>query len=70
MNMLASSYFYGEIIEGNIYYAYVWWDMSAKLGNEDAERGRLEALEYMKPEQVVKAQKMAQECVKQDYKNC
>ena len=50
--------------------AYMWWGISAYLGN-DLAGSLLEFVEQeMSPEQVVVARKMARQCVKKNFKDC
>ena len=54
--------------------AHMWFNIAASNGNEDAkeERDGLENnfLFGMTSEQVIKAQELARECIKKNYKDC
>ena len=50
--------------------AYMWWNIAASSGNEDAIRGLGIIEEQMTSTQVGKAMKFARECVAKEYKDC
>ncbi len=51
-------------------YAYMWWNIAASSGNKDASKNRGIIAERMTPSQIEKAQDLARECVKKNYKGC
>ena len=57
------------VIQDNVY-AHMWLNVAASSGNENAKKGREIASGIMTKEQIAKAQELARECVKKDYKGC
>ena len=51
-------------------YAHMWWNIAASKGNENAAKNRDMVAEKMTPSQLEKAQDLARECVKKNYKDC
>ena len=51
-------------------YAHMWYNISASLGDENASKNRDSISKRMTPEQIAKAQDLARECVKKNYKGC
>ena len=50
--------------------AHMWYNISANNGNDDGRHNRDSIAKEMTPAQISKAQDMARECVKKNYKNC
>ncbi len=50
--------------------AHMWFNLSASNGNKNAEEVRGDIAKLMTPTQIEKAQKLAQECLAKNYKNC
>ena len=67
---LGDFYSLGEGVIQDDVYAHMWLNIAASSGNENAKKGREIVSEYMTKEQVAKAQELARECVKKDYKGC
>ena len=67
---LGVSYFSGKgVIQDNVY-AHMWWNIAAASGDEKA-RGKKDTLvKRMTPQDISKAQDLARECVKKNYKDC
>ena len=51
-------------------YAHMWGIIAASNGNEDGAKLRDIAAEDMTPSQLEKAQDLARECVRKNYKGC
>jgi len=67
---LGVSYFSGKgVIQDNVY-AHMWWNIAAASGDEKA-RGKKDILvKKMTSQEISKAQDLARECVKKNYKDC
>ena len=75
---LGAMFAFGKgVIQDNIY-AHMWWNIAASPENKDATekkdipaRKKRDILaKKMIPSQIAKAQKLARECVKKNYKGC
>ena len=57
---------------GYIYlvYAHMWLNIAAANGFQDASNNRDLVAKKMPPSQIEKAQDLARECVKKNYKGC
>ena len=66
---LAVMYYAGKggVIQDNIY-AHMWWNLAASQGDENARKYRDIIDKKMFPSQIEKAQDLARECVKKNYK--
>ena len=51
-------------------YAHMWWNIAASQGNKDATENRDIVAERMTPYQIEKAQSLARQCEKKNYKGC
>ena len=51
-------------------FAHMWWNIAASDGDEDAAKNRASIERSMSSEEITKAQKLARECVKNNYKDC
>ena len=67
---LGASYYIGEGVVQNYVIAHMWFNISARDGSEGAKTYRDKAVSKMTSEDVEKAQKLARECIKKNYKNC
>ena len=67
---LAIAYTQGEGVIQDFVYAHVWFNIAGANGNQRSSefRGKIEKL--MTKDQIVDAQKIARECMKNNYKNC
>ena len=67
---LGVAYYSGQgVIQDNVY-AHMWWNIAAASGDEKA-RGKKDTLAAeMTPQDISKAQDLARECVKKNYKDC
>ena len=63
---------YGEGINviKNYVIAHMWFNIAASNGYEDAKKGIDFLAGQMTSEQIAKAQKLARECIKKNYKDC
>ena len=48
----------------------MWMNIAAFLGAEDAAKSRESIAATMTPSQIEKAQELARQCVKKNYKDC
>jgi TPR repeat protein len=60
----------GKGIPQDIVLAYMWFNLSAAQGLEDAIANRDKAGSMLVPADLADAQKRARECLASDYKNC
>ena len=67
---LGNSYFLGEGVPQNYIYAHMWLNLSVSGGNERASEILDFITSLMIPEQIAEAQRLAAECLKNDYKGC
>ena len=51
-------------------YAHMWWNIAASSGDKDAIGNRDIIAKRMTPSQLEKAQDLARECVRKNYKGC
>ena len=67
---LGAMYYQGQGVNQDIVIAYMWFYVAAKNGNSRS-KGNVNVLaKEMKPKQITKAQKLARECIKKNYKDC
>ena len=69
-NNLDVMYDRGKGVIQNDASAHVWWNIAASQGLEDAAKNRDIVSKKMPPSQIEKAQDLARECVKKNYKGC
>ena len=50
--------------------AHMWWNIAASSGHKKASENRDIIAERMTPSQIETAQRLAQECVRKNYKGC
>ena len=50
--------------------AHMWYNIAASKGVGNAKKNRDIVVKKMTPEQIEKAQKLAQECAAKNYKGC
>lgn len=63
-------YFTGEGVIKNKVYAHMWFNIAGSKGAENGTKIRDLIARTLTPEQIAKAQELAQECVKKGYKSC
>ena len=67
---LGLMYYSGQgVIQDNVY-AHMWWNIAAANGHEIARSNKDILVEDMTPQEISKAQDLARECVKKNYKDC
>jgi len=67
---LGLMYYNGEgVIQDNVY-AHMWWNLAAANDDENAKFNKDILVKRMTPQEISKAQDLARECVKKNYKNC
>ena len=69
-NNLGFAYDRGQGVLQDLVYAHMWFNISSSNGNEKALNNRDIVAEDMSPSQIQKAQDLARECVKKNYKGC
>jgi TPR repeat protein len=57
------------VIQDNVY-AHMWWNIAAASGDEQARINKNILVKQMTPQDISKAQDLARECVKKNYKDC
>ena len=67
---LGVMYAFGEGVIEDIVYAHMWFDIATANGDERGQELKEIFTEEMTPSQIEKAQDLARECVKKDYKGC
>ena len=68
--ILGDMYYNGQgVLQDNVL-AHMWFNLGAANGNENGAKGRDFAAKKMTPQAIEQAQKMARECMSNDYKNC
>ena len=67
---LGLSYNHGEGVLQDYMTAYMWFNLSAALGDEDAAEARDELVKQMTPADISKAQARARQCLEREYKGC
>ena len=68
--LLGLMYENGDGVPQDYIRAYMWFNLAEAGGDEAAEQARDSIAEKMTPEQIEKAQALAQECVRKEYKGC
>ena len=57
------------VIQDNVY-AHMWFNIAAANGHENARSNKGIVVKRMTPQDISKAQDLARECVKKNYKDC
>jgi hypothetical protein len=60
----------GQGVKKDYVYAHMWGNIAASHGNEKGGKLRDFAAKIMTPTQIEKAQELARECVRKEYKGC
>ena len=63
-------YFKGQGVIQDDVVSHMWFNIAASNGDEDAVKLRDKLAEFMTPEQIAEANKLARECIKKNYKDC
>jgi uncharacterized protein len=67
---LGEMYEYGRGIKQDLVAAFMWYDIAAYRGIDEAENSRASIAKQMTPSQVESAQILAKVCVSKNFKNC
>ena len=67
---LGAMYGMGTGVIQDIVYAHMWFNIAASSGFEDGVKARDLFAKEMTPSQLEKAQDLARECVRKNYKGC
>ena len=67
---LSVMYYHGQGVPQDNVLAHMWANLGAANGSEIAAEGRDFVAKKMTPQAIEQAQKMASECMSNDYKNC
>ena len=60
----------GNGVIQDMVHAHMWFNIAASRGHEDAKKNRDIVSKRMTKEQIAKAQELARECERKDYKGC
>ena len=69
-NSLGAMYENGNGVLHDNVLAHMWYNIGSANGNELGSQNRDNLAKRMTPEQIVKAQAMARECMSSNYQNC
>ena len=69
-NNLGAMYFNGQGVIQDKVYAHMWWNIAASTGDADAVTNRDIVAGKMTAADISKAQGLARDCVKKNYKGC
>ena len=67
---LGRMYYYGEGVTQDIVVAHMWINIAGSIGHAFAKDERDFIAKEMTSDQIAKAQKLARECIKKNYKDC
>ena len=68
--LLGARYAEGKGVIPDWVYVHMWENLAASNGNENGAKLRDFAAKQMTPSQLEKAQDLARECVRKNYKGC
>ena len=60
----------GQGTKQNNVFAYMWWDIAAAQAQKDAMKNIRLVKKQMTLEKITKAQELARQCVKKNYRGC
>ena len=63
-------YYKGQGVSQDYVYAHMWWNVVASNGDENGGKVRDLVAKKMTATQIEKAQELARECVRKEYKGC
>ena len=63
-------YFFGEGVRKDKVYALMWFNLATSRGYKQASEAKKTISNIMTPSQIEKAQELARQCVKKNYKDC
>ena len=69
-SLLGVMYAKGRGVPQDNLYAHMWFNIAASSGDKDASKGRDITAKEMTAPQIAKAQELAYECVRKEYKGC
>jgi hypothetical protein len=69
-NNLALMYRNGEVVLQDSVYAHMWWNIASANGSKEGSENRDALAKRMTPSQIEKAQELARQCMKKEYKDC
>ena len=69
-NNLGFMYANGKGVPQDYILGHMWWNLAASSGQKNAISGRDAVSKRMTSSQLEKAQKLARECVRKNYKGC
>ena len=69
-SILGVMYTNGEGVIQDYIRTHMWLNLSASNGDKNGSKNREKVAKKMTPAQIAKAQKMARDCEKKNYKNC
>ena len=69
-NNLALMHATGQGVIQDTVYAHMWWNLAAANGDEMARGNKDTLVKRMTPQDISRAQDLARECVKKNYKDC
>ena len=69
-NNLALMYRNGEGVLQDTVYAQMWWNIASANGSKEGSENRDLIVKQMTPSQIEKAQELARQCMKKEYKDC
>jgi len=67
---LGLMYSLGQSVPQDYVYAHMWINVAGSQGNKGAAKARELAAKSMTPSQIERAQDLARECVKKNFKGC
>ena len=67
---LGYQYYVGQGVIKDKVHAHMWWSIASSNGYEGATKNRGVVEKQMTPSQLEKAQDLARECVRKNYKGC
>ena len=67
---LGYMYIYGKGVTKNLIIAYMWLSIAANDGNKKGRQYKYFVENKMTVEQIAKAEQLARECIKKNYKDC
>ena len=67
---LGVMHYNGSGVIEDLVYSHMWLNIAASLGEENAPEARRITSRKMTPSQIEKAQELARQCLKKNYKDC
>ena len=67
---LGMKYYLGQVVIQDNAYAHMWWNIVASHGLDEAKKYREMVAKKMTAADILKAQELARECVRKNYKGC